>query len=107
VRGANGRRVRRHGHGVQTLPSVVGQADRGEAAIDLERGEELIERQLCGVGGRKHIVELVKVWLGKVLFAGQDKLVGTELERVVLLAVRVGEDDDLGSERLGELDGKV
>lgn len=88
-------------------PVLIGEADRSEVTADLETSDEVADGQLGGIGGGKNVVEGREVWLGKVLFAGEDKLVGSEISGVLLLVGGVGEDDDLGTERLGELDSKI
>jgi hypothetical protein len=95
-----------HHHGMK-LPLVVGQTDRDAGTADLEGSQELVEGNLGCIGGRKEEIELVKVWLCKVFRVGSDEFIGSELDTVVLLVGRVGEDDDLGSECLGKHDGEV
>lgn len=94
-------------HGVQVRPRLIGQTNGCELAVDLQAGDEVADWQRSGVGSGEDVVELVKVWLGEAILAGDDELVGSELDCVVLLVGGMGEDDDLGSEGPGELDGEV
>lgn len=107
--GANASSVGSELHWVDTVPSglCVWKTDRVESSLNLEDAQELVEWKGSRVRSGKHEVHLVKVWLLEAVLGSDDKLVGAQLDGVILLVGRVGENDDLGSESLGELDGEV
>lgn len=75
--GSTDRRGASHqSHRVEVGPVLVGQTDRSEVTADLETSDEVADGQLGGIGGGKNVVEGREVWLGKVLLAGEDELVG-------------------------------
>ena len=62
---------------------------------------------MIGGDGVEDEIEAAGVLLHLVGIAGDDDFVRAEAERVLLLAGRGGEDDDVGSERVSKLHGHV
>lgn len=108
VRGAHGAAVGGEDLGLDLGERVVGEADHVEGAVDLEGAEVVGQVELVrGVGRVDDEIEGELVGLGPVLLLGDDELLGSELERVLLLVGAVGDGVDLGSERLCEEDAEV
>ena len=84
----------------------VGRADQREVAVAAEQVEVGVDVVLGGDGVEDE-VEAAGVLLHLVGVAGDDDLVRAEAQRVLLLAGRGGEDDDVGAERAGELHAHV
>ena len=76
------------------LPSRREQVDVG---VDVVLGGDAVEDEVEAAGVLLHLVGVAR----------DDDLVGAEPERVLLLARRRGEDDDVGAERVGELHAHV
>ena len=76
------------------LPSRREQVDVG---VDVVLGGDGVEDEVEAAGVLRHLVGVL----------GDDDLVGAEAQRVVLLAGRGGEDDDVRAERVRELDAHV
>ena len=77
---------------------VIREADHVEVAVDLECGEVLGEIKLVGrIGGVDDEIELVLELLIPALLAGDEEVLRTHLERVLLLAGGVRDDSDLGA----------
>jgi hypothetical protein len=94
--------------GLELLDWLVGQADLVEAAVDLEDGKVVVEvERVRHVGRVEDKVELEGQGLGPPLVPGADKVLGAQLEGVVLLVRRVRDDGRLGAERGGPHDGKM
>ena len=81
-------------------------ADEREVAVEAEQVDVGVDVVL-GRDGVEDEVEAEGVLLHLVGVAGDDDFVGTQAECVLLLAGRRGEDDDVGSERSGELHAHV
>ena len=82
------------------------RADHGEVAVAGEQVDVGVDVVLGG-DGVENEVEAAGVLCHLVGVAGDDNFVGAEAERIVLLARRRGEDDDVRSERVCELDAHV
>ena len=76
------------------LPSRREQVDVG---VDVVIGGDGVEDEVEAAGVLLHLVRI----------AGDDDFVGPEAERVFLLVGRGGEDDNVGSERMGKLHAHV
>ncbi len=81
-------------------------ADKGDVTVEAEQVEIGIDVVLGGDGIEDEI-EAASVLLHFVGVAGDNNFVGTEAERIFLLVRRGGEDDDVGTERMGELHAHV
>ena len=85
---------------------LLGRADEGEVAVAAEQVDIGVD-VVIGGDGVEDEVEAAGVLLHLVGIARDDDFVGAEAERVFLLAGRSGEDDDVGSERVGKLHAHV
>ncbi len=76
---------------------VAVAAEEAEIGVDVVVGGDAVEDEIEAAGVLRHLVGV----------AGDDDFVGTEAQGVVLLAGRGGEEDDVGSEGVRELDAHV
>ena len=81
-------------------------ADKGNVAIEAEQVEIGVDVVLGGDGVEDEI-ETASMLLHFIGVAGDDHFVSTEAERVFCFVGRGGEDDDVGTERTGELHAHV
>ncbi len=81
-------------------------ADEGEVAVAAEQVDIGVD-VVVGGDGVEDEVEAPGMLLHLIGVAGDDDLVGAEAERVLLLAGRGGEDNDVGAECMGELAAHV
>ena len=89
-----------------TRQRLLGRADQGDVAVAREQVDVGVD-VVIGGDGIEDEVEAAGVLLHLVGVAGDDDFVGAEAQRVFLLAGRGGEDDDVRSERMGELHAHV
>ena len=93
------------GHGWER---VVGEADHVEGAVDLEDGEVFCKVELVGgIGGVDDEVEVELPWLGPALVLGNDEVLGSHLQSVVLLVGAMRDDVGVGAHGDGPEDTKV
>jgi hypothetical protein len=104
VGGSDGDGVVRESLGTDVGETSLGHTDEHELLLDVEGGQELVERELGGRGGDDDQVEVA---LEILLEAGSggDETLGTHREGVGLLGVRTGEDGHLGTEGGSEQHG--
>ena len=84
------------GHGGER---VVREANHVEGTVDLKDGEVFRQVELvCGIGGVDDEVKLEFVVVGPALLVGDDEVLSTHLERILLLASGVGDDGSFSAE---------
>ncbi len=83
--------------GAPTRHRVAIAAQKAEIGIDVVVGGDGIEDEVEAAGMLCHLIRV----------AGEDNFVGAKAQSVFLLVGRSGEEDDMSSESVGELDAHV